>query len=367
MVFKNNINNLFHKINRKFRNFIFKNRFGKNYWSVKLIIFIMNMLDCFEIYTNTNDVGRFDHYVPKFLLKNWRISETGTDKGYIFSWSKNNNRIEKVSLSKEAGVIDWDVFNSQGVPSDFLSKKVFAELLEDKASRVVKLINNNSSIELTFLEKSTLAVFIAHQVTRVPAFHESLAHFLSIGYSNNLLNKEDLGNKKHLVQKVVFNKIGITYDQFLNEEPKTIIENIKSQKIFLSIEVATNIAEKIYRGNLHILEIPTNSSDEFVISDNPVVFLDMDREKLLEIIPWWEIGQANFFILMPISRKKAIFYSKLKKKDGPVENKNKELIQLLNAGQYLFCTNKIFCQNQEILNNHLKMYDSELQANNTIK
>lgn len=358
---------LFNKIGRKFRNFIFKHRLGKKAWSARLIMFIMSIFDWFEIYTNSGDIGRFDHYVPKLLLNKWRIAESGTDKGLIFSWSKITNKIEKVALNNEAGDIDWDVSNSHGIPSDFLSKKVFAELLEEKAAKVIRLINNDSSIKLTFLEESTLAVFIAHQITRVPAFHDAITRFFSIGYSNKLIDHKDFGKKEILTKKVAFNGIGITYNQFLNEKPHTIIKDGKSQRILISLIIASDIAEKIYKGNLHILEIPIGSSDEFVISDNPVIFLDMDRKELLPFLPWWEIGKKDFFIFMPISRNKAVFYCKSKKKDGPIENQNESLVQLFNYGQYLFCANKVFSQNQLILANQLKMYDSELQSVGIIK
>ncbi|MEN6511780.1 MAG: DUF4238 domain-containing protein [Chloroherpetonaceae bacterium] len=364
---KNLINNLFSNIGRKIRNFVFRHRLGKKVWSAKLIIFIMDIFDRFEIYTNTGNVGRFDHYVPKLLLSKWRIAESGTDKGLIFGWSKIDNKIKKVPLSGEAGAIDWDVSNSQGIASDFLSKKLFAELLEEKAAKVIKLINNDSSIKLTFLEESTLAVFIAHQITRVPAFHASLTRFFSIGYSNNLIDYEDFGNKDVLTQKVAFNGIGITYDQFLKEKPHALIEDGKPQKILISLIIASDIAEKIHQGNLHILEIPSGSSDEFVISDNPVIFFDTDRKEMLTLVPWWEIGKNDFLIFMPISRNKAIFYSKSKKKDGPIENQNESFVQLFNYGQYLLCTNKVFSQSQLILTNQLKMYDSELRSKGIIK
>lgn len=347
----------------KFRNFVFRKRLGKNRWSARIIFSIMSFLGFFEsrVYLNTGEMGRFDHYIPRLLLSRWRIAETGTDKGNIFHWSKSKNSIEKVAINGVAGETDWDISKSKGLPSDFVRKKLFAELLESKASDVIKLINASSSIDLTFLEESTLAIFIGHQITRVPLFHDYLLRFFSIGYSNNLIDYANFGNKEVLVRKVAHNEIGITYEQLQNNVTDTRIEGGKSQRLLLSLIIASDIGEKIYRGNLHILEVPANSTDEFVVSDNPVVFLDFERQTMLRFVPWWEIGTKDFWIFMPISPKKAIFYCKSKKKDGPIEKNNNDLVQLLNFGQYFSCTNAVFSQQKDTLERHLKLYANELK------
>ncbi len=353
----------FYKAGNKFRNFIFKKRLGRKRWSAKLIIFIMRFFDFFQarVYLNTGEINKFDHYVPRLLLNRWRIAESGTNKGQIFCWSKNKSTIEKMPIKGVAGKIDWEIVNANGEPSDFVRKKLFAELLEDNASAVIKIINTTDNLDLTYLEESTLAVFISHQITRVPLFHKYLLRFLSIGYSEGLIAYNDLGDKETLVKKVADNEIGITYDQLLKNESHIKIGGGKPQKLLLSLIIASDVGEKINRGNLHILEIPKNSNDEFVISDNPVVFLDFERQSVLHFVPWWEIGKKDFWIFMPTSPQKAIFYSaKSKKKDGPIENNNHDLVQLLNFGQYLCCADNVFSHNINILSDHLKLYSKEL-------
>ena len=354
-----------YKIGNKFRNFVFRKRLGRKQWSAKLIFSIMSFFGYFEsrVYLNTGETGIFDHYVPRFLLKRWRVAETGTDKGSIFCWSKNKNTIEKVAINGMAGETDWDIGKTKGLPSDFVRKKLFAEVLESKASNIIKHINTSTSLELTFLEESTLAVFMGHQITRVPLFHDYLLRFFSIGYSNKLIDYSDFGNKEVLVRKVAHNDIGITYDQLQNSTTDTRIEGGKPQRLLLSLIIASDIGEKIYRGNLHILEVPANSTDEFVVSDNPVVFLDFERQTILRFVPWWEIGKKDFWIFMPISPKKAIFYCKSRKKDGPVEKNNSDLVQLMNFGQYLCCTDGVFSRKKDILENHLKLYAKSCCAN----
>ncbi|MDA3840567.1 MAG: DUF4238 domain-containing protein [Patescibacteria group bacterium] len=353
----------FYKTGNKFRNLVFRKRLGRKRWSAKLIIFIMSFFDFFQtrVYLNTGEVNKFDHYVPRLLLNRWRIAESGTDKGQLYCWSKNKAMIEKTPIKSVAGEIDWEVASANGEPSDFVRKKLFAELLEDKASSVIKIINTTDNLDLTYLEESTLAVFIGHQITRVPLFHEYLLRFFSIGYSKGLITYNDLGNKEVLTKKVANNEIGITYDQLLKNNIHTRVSGGKPQKLLLSLVIASDVGEKINRGNLHILEIPQNSNDEFVISDNPVIFLDFERQSILHFVPWWEIGKKDFWIFMPISPRKAIFYCcKSKKKDGPIENNNNDLVQLLNFGQYLCCTDNVFSRNINILESHLKLYSKEL-------
>jgi hypothetical protein len=84
----------------------------------------------------------------------------------------------------------------------------------------------------------------------------------------------------------------------------------------------------------------------------------------MRFIPWWEIGTKDFWIFMPISPKKAIFYSKSKKKDGPIEKNNGDLVQLINFGQYLSCSDNVFSKQKSSLKRHLRLYTNELHAQN---
>lgn len=353
----------FYKAGNKFRNFVFRKRLGKKEWSAKLIFSIMSFFDYFEsmVYINTSETGIFDHYVPRLLLKRWRVAETGTDKGSIFCWSKSKNTIEKVAISSVAGETDWDLSHKGDLASDFVRKKLYSELLEDKASRIIKHINTSNDLELTFLEESTLATFLSHQIVRVPLFHISLLKFLSIGFEGGLITSLDLGDKEALVRKVANNEIGITYEQLLEGSKNIHLGSGKPQRSLLALVIATIISKKIYGGNLHILEVPPSSANEFVTSDNPVVFFDFDRQTTLRLVPWWEIGKKDFWIFMPISPKKAIFYCKSKRKDGSVERESEDLVQLLNFGQYLNCSNNVFSRNKNILQQHVRSYSKELK------
>ena len=348
------------KIGRKFQNFVFRHRLGKTDRAAKFLFRIMDIFDRFEVYVNSGETGGFDHYVPQFVLKNWMISGGDYNKR-VWVWSKEDGSVKPEAVKSVGGEVDWDVTHAQGVPSDFVKKKLFAELLEQKTAEVIKLIQADSAINLTVLEEGTLAVFIGHQITRVPSFRKSLRRYFSVGVSRGHIQIEDFGNRDVLSKKVVENTIGLTYDQCVDEKASVRIEEGKPQVLMLSMLIGSAIGEQIFRGNLHILQVPDNSPEEFVISDNPVVIFDFERQKYLRFVPWWEIGKKDFWIFMPISPKKAIWFSKSKRKDGRVEKDAGFLVEGVNFAQYQNCTNMAFATNEQIIHRHLSMYSTELR------
>jgi len=344
------------KIGSKFRNFVFRKRLGKTHQEAKIIISAMWFLDKFQIYSNSGDVNNNDHYVPRLLLNRWRISEDGTKKGKTFFWSKDTGLIDEKSIKSEVFCEEnWDIANAQGAPSDYVSKKIYAELLEDKTNHIIKHLNKKENIKLTYIEESTLSVFVAHQITRVPKFHDNIMRFISIGYSEKLISQEDLANKEALQCKIVDNSIGVSYEDFLSGKPEFIALDGKQQRLIIHLQVADKISEKIYRTNhLKILDIPNDDINEFVISDNPVVVFDLERKKVLEFVPWWEIGVQRFLYFMPISPKKALMYTPVNDDENiPV----KEFIDLINFAQYENCTKGVISRSDKILEEHTKFYN----------
>lgn len=120
------------------------------------------------------------------------------------------------------------------------------------------------------------------------------------------------------------------------------------------------MAESIYRGNLHILDIPQGSKDQFVISDNPIVLLDFDRSEILRYPAWWTINKESIWVFFPISPIRCIFYCKSKRIGSVVEKENSELPQLVNFGQYLNASESVFSHDKNLLKAHLTLYAKEL-------
>ena len=358
------------KIGRKFQNFVFTHRLGRRPLSARIIFFVMAIFDRFYEYSNTGQVNNFDHYVPKFILQRFRIGNSGIKKGKIFKYDSEASTIKEVDINKSAGDYGYDAFKDKtGALSDFVSKRLFAELVELRGAQVIeRLDNERNEPELTFLEEIILSSFLAFQITRVPAFYLALEHFILYLHNKQLLKIPDLGDISFLRSQIVKNQSGVTIDNLLSFSTNLNIASARNHIGSISRQIANEIVEKIYRGNLHLLDIPDGSDEKFVLSDNPVILLDLNqRKEIIRYPAWWEIGKKDLWIFMPISPKRCIFYTKSKRKDSSVEKENIDLVQLVNFGQYLNANKSIFSNEKQIIFKHLKMYAAELNRLRTQK
>lgn len=350
------------KIGRKILNTAFKHRLGRSRWSAKCIYFVLSLTGRFETYTNTEKIGDEHHYVPQFLLRRFRIAEQGADKGQVWRFTFSNPKIEKAGISKVACLSDFYIFKDiHGQKSDFVEKKIFSEMLEHFGNLVIKRLNTNSGEpDLTFLEESILAVFVAHQLTRVPAFYQAIEKFVLYSLENKKFDIPSLGSFESMQKNIVQNGVELTFDELLKYKPKSSVSGIDNHIGSLSRQVAEYIAEGIFRGNLHIIDVPPQMDDQFVISDNPVVLLDFQRMEILRYPAWWELAKQDMWILMPISPTRCIFYTKSKRGGSVVENENEDLVRLVNFGQYLNATDEVVSNSDKLLFQHLKMFAKEL-------
>lgn len=322
----------------------------------------MDQFGRLEEYSNTGRVNSFDHYIPQFILRSFRIADTGQQKGKVFEYSFEDNQIKETGIGTSAGSISHDSFKDKtGVQSDYVSRKVFSENLELRSSKIINQLNKETGEPiLTFLEESTLSVFLAHQFTRVPAFYAAVEKFILYLKDQSKLTIPDIGNIEFLETRIVNNRHAVTIDDLLNFRTNLHMSGARNHIGLLTRLIANEIAEKIYRGNLHILDIPSQSNESFVLSDNPVVLLDLDRKEVLRYPAWWEISKKELLIFMPISPTRCIFYSKRRRKGSVVENENLDFVQVVNFGQYLNASNSVFSNNEQVLQNHLAMYRTEI-------
>lgn len=350
------------KIGRRILTFVFKHRLGRHRWSAKFLFWFISQFDRFETYVNTEDVGNNDHYVPKFLLRNFRIAESGTDKGKVWEFSFKENAIKRNDINSVASQIDFNTFKDKdGKKSDYVEKRVFSQTLERFGSMVIDRLNkNNTEPDLTFLEESTLTVFIGHQITRVPFFYSAIERMIVYMTQNNLLKISDLGDLNIIQSKIVLNNQNVSIDDLLKFNKNLKLSGANNHIGLIAGQVATEISEKIYRGNLHVINVPIGSNERFVISDNPIVLLDFERHEILRYPAWWEINKKEMWIFFPISPTRCILYTKSKRKGSVVENENTDLISLVNFGQYLNCTESVFSNQENILKDHVKIYANEL-------
>ena len=350
------------KIGRKILKISFRYRLGKRPFTAKALFWLTDFLCQFEQYKNTHTNDEEHHYVPQLILRRFRISETGTDKGQIWKLDMTDGSINKRGISSVASQKNFYLFRDKdGAQSNFVEKKVFSELLEHFGNQVIKRLNTtNDEPDLTYLEESTLALLVAHQLTRVPAFFRAIEKYLVYGYEKGLLEIKDLGTHESMHEKIVLNGLNVTIDDLLKHKSNLQLKGADNHIGSLSRQIAEHIAEKIYRGNLHILDVPSTFNDRFVISDSPVVLLDFDRMETLQYPAWWDIDKANLWILMPISPTRCIFFTKSKRKEIVVEKENTDLVQVVNFSQYLTAVDGIYSNNEDTLINHLKLFTKEL-------
>lgn len=356
------VNRLLARLGRKITLLAFRYRLGKKRWSARILFRIMGLFDRFGVYENTNETEKEHHYVPQLILRRFRIADSGTDKGQTWRFSLENADVEKEGISSIACATDFYIFKDKtGKQSDFIEKKLYAENLEYFSNMVIKRLNTTTEDpKLTFLEESTLAVFVAHQLTRVPAFYSAIEKYLIFGFEKKRLVINDLGTYESMREKIVLNGLDATIDDLLSHTSRLKIAGANNHIGSLSRQIADHLSEKIFRRNLHIIDVPATMGDRFVISDNPVVLLDFQRHEILQYPAWWDIDKEDLWILMPISPTRCIFFAKSKRKGGIVENENTDLVEMVNFGQYLNASKSVISNDKKYLNAHLLMFGREL-------
>lgn len=352
----------FFKIGQRFERFIFEHRLGRGRYTTRLIFGLMSFFDRFEDYSNKEKVGNYDHYVPQFLLRYFGVESNGGRKGTVYEFQFATTSIDEKSIRDVGGAVDHDTFKDKtGKLSDYISRRLYAERVERRGSSVIRRLSNTTGDpELTFYEESVLAAFMAMQLTRVPTFHSAIEKFLCFLFEKGLLQVSDLANLELIKAKIISNQEKVSVGDMLNFRSLLRIDGAKNHVGLISRLIGSEIAEKIYRGNLHVLDIPANSGERYVISDNPVVLLDFERQEILRFPAWWEINKNDLWIFMPISPTRCLYYTKALRKDGRVENQDKDTPTLINFGQYLCATNSVFSDSKSVIELHLKRYAREL-------
>jgi len=216
-------------LNRKFIAFCIKKRLGRTNFSLKVIYFITSVLGRFEVHKNTNDFSKRGHYIPKFLLRRFRILESGPQKGMIYQYNFSKNSITEEPINKIAQLTDFYIFKKKGGGhSDYVEKEIFANFIENFGSQVIKTINQSEDDpDLTILEQNVLATFISHQITRTPAFYFNLRKYILFLYKKKLLKIEDLGSSEFMNEVIVKNKYNVTYEDMINFIPKIVLVVMK--------------------------------------------------------------------------------------------------------------------------------------------
>ncbi len=350
---KKYLNNLYGKL----IGFCVKYRLGKTKTGARIIFKILDILSGFIIYTNTYQPEARGHFVPQFILKRFRITDNKSRLGFINSYTKSTKQFGEEKAKDCAQEPDFYVFrDKKGDSSDFAEKRVYG-FLENFCSLIFENIHTlNSAIQFTFLETSIITTFIAHQMCRTPKFYKELEKYILylIEQKGFFINKLFVDNKtislEAVTEYITKNYYNITVDALENYVPRSKLRGKDFATIIKSIgsRIANAIAEILGQKEIIILDAKKQNLGLFVISDNPVVLLDVGN-KVLEFPAWWRVSDSNIFIFLPISPDKAIFLTNTPRRGGNYEDREHSLIELCNFGQFIGSDSKIYSNNKLFL------------------
>ena len=355
-------------LNKKFVAFCVRKRLGKTNLSTRIIYLITDILGRFEEYKNTKNFKKRGHYIPKLLLRRFRLSENGPDKGMIYQYDFLSNSITKEPIDQVAQIEDFYIFKQKGGGnSDYVEKEIYANWIENFGSQVIKTINQiDGDPQLTIFEQNVLATFISHQITRTPAFYVQLRKYILFLYEKQLLKIKDLSRRSFLEEVIVKNKYNVTYDEIVDYAPRHSVAGDVNHLGHISRMIAGEMMEDIFRHNFYFLHIPDDSNDEFVISDNPVVFIDFKRYEAKRYVDWWKKRSDQVWIFIPLSPKKCLYLTTKRKIGGPVEIDNGDMATMVNFGQYLNALNCVYGKDKGLIESHMEKFLPELLRYKTV-
>ena len=246
---------------------------------------------CYKCIMSNNETVK-EHYVPKFLLKNF------TDSGRLYCYRKDESKIYSASVDNVFVINDLyeeKLVNMMKQWDDYILRNKLEEefaSLEGLSATVVRSIiakcdaniSNNNSLICTKKEKEILKKLIVNIWLRNP---KTMAAMLSGTF-------DDIEELKQF--RDMFKNDDVRNAFKLEEQDIDRIIEFSERLAVLSPNFDGGIFEKIIKKTLNysvaILAAP--KEEEFLISDNPVIVVD---EKIKD---WYEI------VIMPISKKYAI-------------------------------------------------------------
>lgn len=287
---------------------------------------------------NNRILNQKDHFVSQFLLRNFAIEKTGKESGLVYLYKKSIFNPKKRSIPKHAGN-ETDFYlgkHAETKEPDKSIDDIYKEIERGKGGApdvVRKVLEQDNEISLNYEEQSILASLIAHQFTRTRKFRKTINKFLSFLLLNNLINKDDLGDKEKIQEIIVKNKFNISpkqiKDSFLVKQFS--LDGARGHELFISVQIAEYIVQEIYQKNLHTIVAPKNHY--FILSDAPVCIIGKGDD-LLEVNNFWNFKRDDgYSFILPLSPRKAIVFGKNFKQYGQITDTSlaKSLVVMVNS------------------------------------
>ncbi|BBF42812.1 hypothetical protein lbkm_1497 [Lachnospiraceae bacterium KM106-2] len=301
---------------------------------------------------------RKQHYVPQTYLKNFSTLTKSIDR--IFTLHKDKRII--ISTNVRDIATERNFYTIGNLEDKYIWENTYARVIEplmrDVISNVTMLCKNvlikNGSLILTQEMKEDLAISIMCQLLR----GKQTRSYMSSLYSKKIpetieeskdhfkLNRNKTQKLKDIIGKEDFFK-KIAMDVVLNPEGLNRYINVLMNKRFILFKI--------------------NGKEEFITSDNPVMFLNVIT---LNVKPFNNgIRDNKTAIFFPINPKlllgiydKSLWFDKLRRYDNRLaiidDCKDKSFIETHNKKQYEQCFNQVYAKNRGVLENIIVQSDS---------
>ncbi len=291
------------------------------------------------------------HHVPRTYLKNFSFSRK-KDEFEIYTLDKFSGNIFKANINNIA--VEKDFYTVNEIDDKYAWEKYYAETIEPEIGVIIPNIikvSGNCLIKdkvkiLNNEQKSRLSRIMVCQLLRgkncreyeLKLFKEKAPHILA-----DARNK--FGGKGNKNVDALLENYQFTEDMF-----KTV-----AMQSIISLEEAERIAQVLFSHCWIIYGI--RGSSEFVTSDNPVMFMDIQT---LNVTPFHNGAiDSKTTIFYPISPKLMIalysyntFFGLLNDYDGNlffVSDRDTDFINNINKKQVEQCNRQVFSRTEKIL------------------
>ena len=246
------------------------------------------------------------HFVPQFILKNFKIGDAGLIYEYNSDYPKGRER----SIRKHVCMVkDLYTFRDRTSkePNDFIETHLFANYLDGYAPKIVELIREDK--KTTGAEEAILATFVAFQYVTTPKFMGQLNEFVTFLVKARgvpLSHITDRNNfKTFFRQAFVENVYSITRKEFeaFRATNKLLMTGAENLLISLAIQAGQQLSKP-----LHLTKDAVTAKTEddlFFITDHPVIIVNLKNGEFMGPL-LWEFDDMTVF--MPLSPTRAIHY-----------------------------------------------------------
>lgn len=294
-----------------------------------------------KLYVETHFKDERNHYIPVFILDNFKIH---SESGEIYQYEKNKTVPSKgTSIRKEAANIKnfySTTKQSDGRQSNYIEKKLFANLSEKFASIVLRSFLVNTNTKLISLEENILAMHAAFQYVRTPAFLEQIKVYVlyllevkkvprnvfsnegkeklrKIFESNSLdIKDEDVQN---YFKKLIDEKVDI--DKFLSQK----LDNSQAIIKLILITIGSLVIKPLFDKTKTIID--ADDPFFFILPDTGCVVVDIEDPEC----KWpygWNFIKKTKVLLLPLTPTRCLVFHSGQQLDGAL----KELFKSLAIG-----------------------------------